>query len=160
MIEILDTSLSEIQQQCLVTHKVGGFYRRHRFDLMLIHINGERRTVIDEACARFNQTDYAGTLGFWLSKAALDDYLFKLGENAAWMRAGKRADYMPYAPQILRDSCACAVNFNLENIQSTIKNQEEQMLAKFGVFPTEPTIMQLQDSRDFFRLFLRIGWQS
>lgn len=160
MIKISDTTLSGIKEECLKSHKVFGYFNNRRFDLILLHVNGPNRSVIEESAARFNEHDFQGVLAFWTSKAELESYLFKLGQNAAWIAQGKSSNYVPYAPQALAASAIVAIDFDLPKIQSIIGHEEEKLIQTFGALPLEPTMIQYQDSGGFFRVFLRITWQS
>jgi hypothetical protein len=155
-----DSTEAEIKSRCAANHQVSGTFHGHEWQLCLMHVNGPVVTEITESAARFNSTDYIGVVAFWTSMTGLSDYLFKRGANDKWLQKGGRPGYMPHPPALLAASPAFATDFNLNDVATSIKAAEEDLVKRFGKVPIEPSLLPYDGSVKPFKLAIKVFWNG
>jgi hypothetical protein len=154
-----DSTEPEIRGHCAKTHRVEGTSHGYRWQLCLIHKNGDTLTEISQSAARFNE-DKSGIVAFFLNEDRLEDYLMKRVKNYEWLQKGGRGDDLPYAPQVLATSNVCGNIFNLNDVASAIQAVERDSVKGFGKVPLTPSLLPYKSSGSAFKLYIKVYWNG
>lgn len=155
-----DSTKEEVKTRCEATYRVSGVFHNYDWRLVLMYCNGDSRTEIADAAARFNKDALGktGLVAFHLDDARLDEYLRRCQANADYVAKGGRPQYAPFSYEELAMSPVWCGPFNLEDITSAITFEEDREKNETGYLSKNPTLLHYGHGANHYKVFIKIDW--
>ena len=178
-----DTTLAQIRESLLKTRRLQGCFGKHKWSVELGKPENDGFIVIPGAAWRENPERH-GLFVAWKTDAALDSFLKKKSDNAAWV-AAQIARYEEMNPSTKKEwpekyhenvkrlelsapnswlemsrSAETGLELDLGTIHSLIHKEELEQLFLRGNLPQKPTVVNLWSGVRGLQPVLMIAWNT